>query len=409
MATPITLTSTKTGKQPEVARPRSRSRLGLAAAGLVALGYASLATVLGLDRAAANEPDRYDWLPAASQQTALATRARQLTLGGQAAQALPLAERLVRRDPFWPHGAGLLGTARLAIGDNRGAISAYRTSARLGWRDGATQVYWFEDAMRRGDIDLAVVRFRAIAQQWWNAPAIDRLAGQLENNPGGKAALAARIARGDKWAIPYATPDVGQPVSRLASGADVLIAAAALGAQLGCDAVASMVDTLIPPEGALAGKLWSAHCRRAPRAGQLADAGFEAQPIAGQLTGFDWQFPGDGALDAAVSESGEGGKVLQLQSVAASTLPVAAQRLVLEPGSYQVSWLEPGGAPSRISASLSCTADRTAADPQDGQGKGPRRSTVVQAGNGCEAPLLQLWLKPGSGPVTIDNVAVERR
>ena len=373
-----------------------------------AVVYAALATALGLDRATAAEPDLAKWVPARLQQTALEEQTRKLALSGRAAEALPLAQRLVRRDPLSPHAAGLLGTARLAVGDTSSATSAYRVSARLGWRDGATQVFWFEDAMRRGDVSLAVVRFRAIAQQWWNAPAIDQLAARLEAVPAGRAALAVGIAQGDKWAVPYAMPDAGQSAERLASSADVLVSASALGEKLGCDAVTTMVDTLIQPRGALAGRLWFAQCSRAQRPGTLADGGFERLPVAGLTTGFDWRFPGNGALDAAVVDGPDGGHVLQLQSSAASLVPVVAQRLVLTPGRYRVSWLEPNANPSRIAASLSCTADRSAADPQAGLNSGLRQAAYVTARGGCEAPLLQLWLKPGSGTVTVDNVSIER-
>jgi hypothetical protein len=387
----------------------ARRGVWLVAAALFAALYVALAGSIAVDRAAASRPELADWVPGAFRQNSLTSTGERLILAGTPAQALPLAERLVARDPLAPQAAGLLGTGRLARGDVAGATTAFRLSAKLGWRDAATQVFWFDAALRAKDYNLAATRFGAIARQWPYAEAIDQLSARLESDPRGLAMLAQEIASGEKWAVAYATPQAFLPVDRLAGRARVLVAAGAIGGKLGCSAIAPLVGTLQERRQALAGELWSRQCARAAAPGQLADGGFEAQPAPPPLSVFDWQFPGNGALDAAVVADSRNGKALRLSTSAATMVPVAAQRVVLGPGSYSVSWSEAGAGPARIAASLSCSADRSAADPRQGDGTAGRRAVTLKASDECEAPLLQLWLRPGRGEVTIDDVAISAR
>lgn len=392
-----------------MAGQHARRGLGLGLTALFTAAYVGLAGGIALDRAAASRPELANWVPGVFRQNSLASAGERLILAGNPMQALPLAEHLIVHDPLAPQAPGLLGTARLARGDAAGANSAFRLSAKLGWRDAATQVFWFDAAVRTQNYDLAAVRFGAIARQWPYAGAIDQISAQLESNPRGFAMLAQQIASGEKWAIAYATPQAFLPIDRLAGRAKVLVAAGAIGGKLGCGAIAPLVGTLQDRRQALAGELWVRQCERAAPPGSLADGGFEAQTVTPPLTAFDWQFPGNGALDAAVIADGKAGNVLRLRSSAASMVPVAMQRLILAPGNYSVSWREAGSDPSQIAASLSCSADLSSANPQQGSGMAGRRAAVLLASGECEAPLLQLWLKPGTDEVTIDDVTIERR
>lgn len=387
-------------------RSGAGSRLGIAAA-LVGV-YLVAATGIALDRAAPARPALEAWVPQPFRLHTIAAEAEGLRQAGAPQRASALAQQLVLRDPLSPQAAGLLGTVRLAQGNFGGAASAFRTSAKLGWRDAATQIYWFQAAMAAGDFSRAGLRFGAIAQQWPNAPAVDQLSAELERDPRGQANLAQRIAQGANWAAAYANPAADQPIERIAGRAQVLTAAGALGGKLGCDTVAAMVGTLIETRADLAGALWARQCPRATQPGQLADGGFEAQAGISRATAFDWQFPGDGALTSSLVETGKGGHALRLQSSAASLVPVAVQRLVLQPGTYRINWQDDAKAP-RIAASLSCRPDRGLADPRTGERDGNRSAVTLVHAGGCGAPLLQLWLAPGAGEVTIDNVAIERR
>lgn len=391
-----------------MARPQSLRDAGLWLAVLGATIYAGLATGIALDRATASRPELTNWVPGPFRQQVLAKAAGQKLLSGQAAAALPLAEQLLRKDPLSPHAAGLLGTIRLESGDQSGAARAFRTSAKLGWRDAPTQLFWFDAAVRAADFARAAMRFEALARQWPHAPAIDQLAVRLESDPRGFSVLARQAASGDSWVTAYATPRANQPEEALAGRARVLASAGKIGGQLGCERIAPLVNALWERRPVLAGEVWASQCDRAALPGVLANGGFEAQPIPAQATVFEWQFPGNGALDAAIVADGKGGHALQVRSTAASLVPVAMQRIVLKPGSYRISWFESGIGPSRLAASLSCKADRSEADPQPGAGISATRSAAVIARGNCPVPVLQLWLRPGAAAVSIDNVAIHQ-
>lgn len=397
-----------------MAEPRTAGgrRAAMAAVALAAAGYVSISAALALDRAAAADPAVARLVPEPFRQQALTATAKALVMAGKAGEAAPFAEALVRRDPLAPPAAGLLGTARLAQGDLRGAASAFRTSARLGWRDAATQVYWLQTALAGGDLARAGTRFGAIARQWPEAPAIDQLSSQFEGDPRGQMLIAQQIAYGVNWARTYAQPQPGQPLDRLTGRAKILISAAGLGGKLGCDAIAPMVVSLAQYRSALASTLWSSHCPRAAAPGMVNDASFELTAEAAGKTPYDWQFPGNGALLADVASTAAGQHALRASSTAAALVPLAMQRIVLAPGSYRLSWREAAGSPvrpSRIAASLSCRAERVLANPQYGQVDGGQGAIDLAHGGGCEAPLLQLWLSPGVGEVTIDDIALTRR
>lgn len=387
---------------------RSSPGAGLWLAVILASLYAWLSTSVALDRVAVARPEFADWVPERFRLALLAQAAEQKVFAGKAADSLPLAERLLRKDPIAPHAAGLLGTARLGIGDLSAADRAFRTSAKLGWRDARTQIYWFETALRMQDFDRAAMRFEAIARQWPHAPATDGLSARLENDPRGFSMLSRQMAGGDGWVAAYAAPRGYQSADRLAGRARVLISAGMMGSRLGCERIAPLVNALWERNPALSGELWGSQCERAGPPGKLADGGFESQPASPQLTAFDWQFPGDGALDAAIAGDDTGGHALRVSSSAASLLPVARQRIVLKPGSYRIAWSESGRGPSRIAASLSCRTERSEAGPRPGTGLSGRRSAEIDATGQCPVPVLQLWLTPGEATVTIDNVTIDQ-
>ena len=379
---------------------------------LLAAGYVGLSTVLALDRAASADPALGRWVPAPFRQAALASQGQALLRASQPGQLLPLATALVRRDPLHPQAAGLLGLARLAQGDARGADAAFRNAARLGWRDPVTQVYWLQSALTAGDWPRAATRFTAIARQWPAAPAIDQLSAQFEADPRGQMLLARQVADGSNWVSAYARPQPGQSPQRIARRAAVLIAAAGLGQRLGCPTIAPMVVALAPDQPALASRLWAAQCPRAARPGLINDAGFEQAVAAAGQTPFDWQFPGNGAVQTDIAPDQSGSPALQAATTAAALTPLAMQRIVLPGGRYLVSWAESGiapGRPSRLAASLSCRTERELADPQYGQGQAGRGAAALIFAGDCPAPTLQLWITPGTAPVSIDDVALDRR
>lgn len=361
--------------------------------------YIGLALVSGFDRAAAAHPELARWVPAPFAAQAPASAARRFVTSGLAAPALEPARQALAADPLDPGAAGLLGTALLARGQGEAADRAFRHSARLGWREPLTQSYWLELALQRGDIARAVVRFDALARQYSGAPAVTAAADRIEASPAGRAALSARIARGTGWALGYAAVTPADPPERLARRGEVLLGAARLGRRLGCEASAGLAAALAPHDPMLGAALWREHCPDASRAGALSDPDFAARRARPRVP-YEWDIAADGALEAQFRrvEGFSGGEALQLRSTAPSGLRVLSQLVPLTPGRYRLTWLARPQT-GRLRAALTCTRDAAMPAP-DGV------EIVVDAS--CPARWLQFWLTPGSEPVLLGQVRLER-
>ncbi len=378
---------------------------------IFAAAYAALALASGLDRVAAYYPglDRYVLEPFRVQ--SLAREARRYLAAGIAYSALASTERLISLNPTGPESTALLGAARMARGDNAGAERAFRVSAQHGWREPATQIYWLRAALAGGDYTLAATRFSALARQWPRAPEISQLSAVFEADPRGRAALSRRIADGETWALTYADPGQNEPSERLASRAEVLVAAGTLGRKLGCEGVARMARSLAPSQPLVAATLWRAHCPSAAAFGAVADSGFEQATSSSPMAPFAWNLPGDGALEVSFVPGAGGGQALSLRSSAAQILPVAVQMIPLRPGHYRLSWRSDAAdaqSAAHVLASLSCRVERQQADPRPAVLAGGTQSSRLDFSGACAAPWLQLWLVPGSQAIIIDDVVLTR-
>lgn len=382
---------------------------GLAVAVLVLLGYCGLAVGTALDRAAVDSAVLAQSVPEPFRQRALARSARFLAEAGLPGSTLAAAETLVTRDPVSTEASGLLGTARLARGDVKGALAAFKVSASLGWRDAPTQVFWLRAALNSGDFGNAALRFGALARQWPRAAAIDQLSAMFEADPRGRTALAQQIARGAPWAITYATLIGEKSPEQLAVRASVLVSAARFGSSLGCNTVSTMTSALAATYPVAAAELWRSHCPRAASPGKLANGKFAEIDKLAALSPFDWQFPGDGALEVTFVNSGDDSMAVQLRSANAVMMPVAVQLVPLDPGNYRISLTSDAAdaaTAGRLLVSLSCRLEREQARPQPATWKDGQHVLDTSFAGGCPAPYLQLWLTPGGSTVQLDNVGI---
>lgn len=381
----------------------------LAVLAALLLGYGYLATATALDRAAVTSARLAAVVPEPFQQRALAREATRLREADQAEVALPVAERLVARDPMWFDSVGHLATARFARRDAAGALAAFKVSAAQGWRDAFTQAFWLQASLQIGDFGNAALRFGALARQWPRAPVIDRLSALFDANPRGRTALAAQIASGASWATTYATPVMGQNAEQLLGRANVLITAAGLGARLGCDQVVAMTTGLVQAYPETAAQLWRSHCPRATEVGAVSNGRFADLNAITVPSPFDWKFPGDGALELEFVNSGDGTQALQMRSSNAARVPVAQQMVPLRAGQYRLSWTSDApdaAAAARMQVSLSCGLERLRAEPVPATWVDGRHSVDLAFDGACQAPYLQLWLAPGSAVVQWDNITL---
>lgn len=372
-----------------------------------ALIYAGLAVASGFDRIAASAPAAAALVPQALQTGALTGLLR----GQGAAPQLPLAERLVSRAPARAEAVSLLGTARLAKGDLEGADRAFRIAALYGWRDAPTQLYWLQTALTAERYDLAALRFDALARQWPDAPAVAQAAAAFDITAEGRAALTERIVAGAGWARVYALASEGEDAAALARRAEVLLAAGRGGRKLGCADIARSVSAMGATDIAAAAALWRAHCPDAASDGAVSDGGFDRISTQAPLNSFEWELPGDGALSTFAVMQGASDKALSIASASALTLPFARQQIPLPPGRYRLSWSSDAGDPvaaARLQASLSCRTERLQAELLPAPLIDGRQSMELTVKGACAAFWLQLWIAPGSGSITIDDVALTR-
>jgi hypothetical protein len=381
--------------------PAAGLRLRSALAALAVLVYLGLAAATALDRLAPDHFAAERAVPEPFRVRTLAVQSNRLIEAGIPASALPGAQRLMARDPLATDSAALFGAAQLGTGNAALADRAFRLSARLGWREPRTQIYWLRTALAQGRPDLAALRFGALARQWPAAPAIAQMAALFEASPAGQLALARRIAAGDRWAQAYAQPFEELNPQDLARRAQVLQLAAGLGARLGCETAAPFVRRLAEPDPLVAARLWHGHCPLAPVPGQLGDPGFEQVPLATALTPFGWELPGEGALAVDQVEAGQQGHALEVANSGAVLLAFAAQRVPRGAGRYRIA-LASNARAGVLAASLSCPRDRAGSAPQALAGN----AVELAFAGPCAAPWLQLWIAGGSGPVTIDNVTI---
>jgi hypothetical protein len=387
-----------------------RRGLGLWFAASLAIVYCMLAVGIGLDRASVDRPGLVEWVPDPLRQRGTYNEIRRLVEAGEAGRAVALARQLVDRDPIGAASAASLGLALAADRQNDQATAAFRVSAKLGWREPMTQLYWLQYAIQRGDFDRAVQHFGAMAQQWPDQPLVARAADQLEQDLRGQAAMARSIAAGASWTANYVATQPSLSGDQLMGRAAVLLAAAQSGERLGCDEIGQLVSSLADSRPGLAARLWLAHCQRAAPQGSLADGGFEQLGQLASPSPFDWALPGDGALESRAKTTGRDGQALFLRSTSPATLAVASQRVALSAGTYRIGWTSDAATAAtanRLMASLSCRRERAQAKPTVGQWRAPRHELIVHFSGECEAPWLQFWLKPGSAAIEIDNVVLK--
>lgn len=376
---------------PSPPRPRHWAlRYGLFA--LLAV-YALLAIASAFDRVAPTQPALADYLPASLQGESPNNLARRLILAGLPHSALEPARRGLSASPADPAANANLALALLARGDQPGAVAAFRVSARLGWREPLTQLFWMRMSIGQRDWRNAVRRFDALARQYPDTPAVAEAAALLESSPESRAMLAGMIAQRARWTRAYAN-NAGK---NLGARAEVLLEAARLGGRLGCDTVAPPVRGLALSDPQRGAALWRAHCPDAGAPGALNDGALEHIRVAGPRTPFEWDLAGHGALETAPGSPGNGG--LELRSAAAGQLPVLAQLVPLQPGSYRVSWQ--ASLQNRLRISLACRRDTA---PQPGQDGGSLTFAIDAA---CPARWLQVWIAPGSEPVRLERILVE--
>jgi len=376
--------------------------MGRIAASLALLLFAALAVMSGLDRLGAQAPALTRLVPLPLQSNSVRAAAMQAVLRQQPKTALVYARRAVAADPVDPAPAGLLGAAYLMNGRPQQAEAAFRIAARFGWREPATQVYWYQAALQSGDLALAVDRADALLRTHPDLPARDLLLQPLESTAPGRAALIVRMAGKPEWLAGYLQPDAEMDEATFARRSVVLADLANSGTQLGCSAVAPFVTQALA-RGARgdAERVWTGHCPGATVAGGLADPGFERFG-SDEASPFGWQAGASGDVALRVVGKGGGNRALAMRNGGTVSRLVLSQALSLAPGVYRLTGRVK---PNRVAGSIGCGAPPGLPRLGDGDMASGGQLLRVPA---CTRLELGLWLRPGGDETELDSIALEK-
>lgn len=399
--------------QGEAAKGFPEAALKLLASALLVL-YLLAAWGSGLDRLSIVSPSLERLVPGPLRAQADRSAAAIALARGDSQSALHYATEAVLHDPIDPLSDSLLGSARQYRGDTAGAEAAFRVAATRGWRDRLTQLYWYGAAIETGDAERAALRADALLRSDPYFAASGTILEPLEASPAGRVALARRLAENPGWAIPYlsvpATADARQV--QLKSGI-ALLAAQQHGA-LDCATPRPLVEVLLARGMRRdAEQLWRAACGGKSLAGVpqggLYDGAFDRLGAgASESSPFDWRKHADG--DVAIDRVATGGRgfALTLRNSASVSRLALSQAVALAPGQYRVrakATRDGKAAEGSIAISLDCGAQPRR--PADVTGDVATTGQSLAIGD-CDSQVLGVWLRPGGGDLTFDDVTIEK-
>ena len=381
---------------------RGRALAGRVGVSLGLLLFGALAAASGVDRMSLLAPALGRLVPGPLQAQAARSTAALAITRGQSEAAIAAARKAVAADPVDPASTALLGTAYLLTEQPAEAEAAFRIAARFGWRQPATQIYWYEAALQSGDWPRAVDRADALQRAYPGLAMRDELLAPLEDTPQGRAALIVRLAGRPNWLDIYLKPEAELSDEVLDRRSRVLADLAASGTRLGCDAVAPFVNaSLTRGARGSAERIWTGHCAGAALTGGLADPGFERFGR-DEASPFGWRSNLSGEVVLRSVEKDGGDRAVQLVNRSAVSRLVLRQAVSLEPGIYRLTG---AASPGRIAASLGCGGPPPVPSLTDGD---PARGGQVLRVEACSRLELGLWVRPGAGEVELDSVALEK-
>jgi hypothetical protein len=320
--------------------------------------------------------------------------------------ALADARKAVARDPIDPDSTALLGTALLLSGNAEEAERAFRIAARFGWRNFATQAYWFDAALSVGDFAVAADRADALLRAHPQLANEAEFLRPFEESAEGRQVLAERLQSRPPWLSNYLDMTRTISAETVERHYAVLQEAASGENAITCADIAGMTRALL--EHGLRGEaesLWNGFCPDRKVAGPIADPVFaRVLPGADELFPFAWRLHSSGDLSVRQAEAG-GGLVVSLGGP--GTRLVLSQAVSLAPGRYRFrAATEPAGGRNsgRLALSWACEAPPPFPRQTEGELQGEGQLLTIGA---CDRQRLGIWLS-GRGPVQLRAMRFER-
>jgi tetratricopeptide (TPR) repeat protein len=379
----------------------------LLTAGIAA--YAAVAAANGLDRMSRATPGLERSVPGpfraqADRSAALTQLARQ-----NPSPALDEARAAVASDPINPHASALLGAALLQSGDYDSAAEAFRVAARFGWRNLATQGYWYQAALDAGDYEVAADRADAILRAHPRFAEEPELLRPMEEHPTGRAVLAERLAHGPGWLEPYLTPAADAPTETIALRYGVLSLVDPARRRFGCAAVAPFVAALVERvRRSDAQSMWNAHCPEHRVTGYLADPGFdEVLSTVGANFPLSWKLLPSGDVSIQTVEDRRD-RSLRVANSASSSRMIMRQLTAFPPGLYRFRARSPEkAAPGSPRLLMSWTCGVHMPFPRRVEGDVLAEGQLLEV-QPCNRQQLGVWLRGNETGLTISHIEFEK-
>ena len=390
---------------PASAKPRGM-RQAAAAVGLVALAIAALLS--GSDRQSREFPNSPGIVGWPYDTGAARAQAISAFVKSGPKSAIAMARRAILSDPISAQTISVLGRAQLYDRQALAANKTFKVTGQLGWRDAMTQIYWLDQAMQSGDIKVAAERLDALLRQNPRDENRDRFLAIVSATAEGRAAIAQRLKTLPSWTDAHVSDVKDLPAEQLAQRVDVVLRTGR--GVWDCPSVGTVTQKLIDAKMLTeAQAVWRGN--GATSTSLVFDGSFDQLDTTKAGNGFEWQLSGRGDVDVRPTTDTAGNRQLQLEVTATRSLPVLTQLVVLQPGTYRVSWRTPDTAANAargLTVSLSCRSALSDAEPGEPDRTAKDRFTkVFQVDASCPASRLIFWLTPNA-PIHLDDVALER-
>jgi len=294
-------------------------------------------------------------------------------------------------------GAALrvLGVEAQRAGDLEGAATLMAASDRVTQRDSTAQLWLLDQAIRRGEYDLAYAKAEVVLR---GAPAAGPQVFPVMRmglaDPRALPPLVKRLVRRPEWREAF--------LRDVAANAEDLGVASRLHAALSSSPAppteaetASFIKRLVASgdyPGAYA--LWRRLATSPAGAGVYAG---DFRPRPGPVP-FNWSLAQTGDAVAELGEAPRGGPALHAEFATGANADLATQLLMLPPGAYRLqgaAWLGQAGRPGRLAWSVACAGQKTLLG-EARQGEGPPQEwrdfdmRFVVPPTGCGAQWLRL-------------------
>jgi tetratricopeptide (TPR) repeat protein len=371
--------------------------------------YAAVAAANGLDRMSRATPGLERSVPAPFRAQADRSAAVTELVRQNPSAALDDARAAVASDPVDPDATALLGAALLQSGEFDAAAEAFRIAARFGWRNLATQGYWYQAALDAGDFKVAADRADAILRAHPRLAEGADLLRPMEEDPAGRAVLAERLEGGPGWLETYLTPAADAPAETIARRYGVVSLVDPMRRRFGCSAVGPFAAALVEhgrrPD---AQSLWNAHCPEHPVTGHLADPGFdEVLTAVGANFPLSWKLLPSGDVSIQTIED-QRDRSLRVANSASSSRMIMRQLTAFPPGLYRfrarsADRAAPGG--PRLLISWACGNQMPFPGRVEGDVLAEGQLLEVRS---CNNQQLGVWLRGAEAGVTISHIEFEK-